>query len=150
MEKAIQDYYPDRLCHCYGCGSLNEHGLLFNSYWRDGAAVGTFLPGPYHLDPSGHTHGGLLASLIDCHGNATACAAAYQAAGRQLGSLPMLRYVTAALHVEYLLTIPLASLLELEGRVREADGSDTVVDVVVRAAGQLCVRGTVVSVLAAG
>ncbi len=24
--KAVQDYYPDDVAHCYGCGKLNEHG----------------------------------------------------------------------------------------------------------------------------
>ena len=26
--KAFQDYYPDHLSHCYGCGKLNEHGYI--------------------------------------------------------------------------------------------------------------------------
>ena len=26
-EKAFQDYYPDHLSYCYGCGRLNEQGL---------------------------------------------------------------------------------------------------------------------------
>ncbi|MGD9253898.1 MAG: PaaI family thioesterase, partial [Holophagae bacterium] len=25
-DQAFQDYYPDQLAHCYGCGRLNEHG----------------------------------------------------------------------------------------------------------------------------
>ncbi|HMT19867.1 MAG TPA: PaaI family thioesterase, partial [Promineifilum sp.] len=25
--KAFQDYYPDEVSPCYGCGRLNEHGL---------------------------------------------------------------------------------------------------------------------------
>ncbi len=25
----FQDYYLDQLSHCYGCGRLNEHGLMF-------------------------------------------------------------------------------------------------------------------------
>jgi hypothetical protein len=32
-QKAFQDYYPDDLSHCYGCGRLNEHGLQIKSYW---------------------------------------------------------------------------------------------------------------------
>ncbi|MEI7671325.1 MAG: PaaI family thioesterase, partial [Deltaproteobacteria bacterium] len=26
-KKAFQDYYPDDLSHCYGCGRLNDDGL---------------------------------------------------------------------------------------------------------------------------
>jgi len=146
-EKAIQDYYPDRLNHCYGCGSLNEHGLHFKSYWRGEMAVGSFVPEAFHVGPPGHVYGGLLASLIDCHGNATACAVAYLADGRALGSEPLLRYVTAALHVEYLRPTPIEGPLELEGRVSEINGRETVVEVTVSVAGQQLVRGMVVSVL---
>ncbi len=32
-QKAFQDYYPDELSHCYGCGRFNEHGLQLKSYW---------------------------------------------------------------------------------------------------------------------
>jgi len=32
--KAFQDYYPDELNYCYGCGRLNEQGkfLLDSTY----------------------------------------------------------------------------------------------------------------------
>jgi hypothetical protein len=30
----FQDYYPDQLSHCYGCGWLNEHGLQIKSFWQ--------------------------------------------------------------------------------------------------------------------
>jgi hypothetical protein len=26
MSKAFQDFYPDNLAQCYGCGSRNPHG----------------------------------------------------------------------------------------------------------------------------
>ena len=30
-DKAFQDYYPDELSYCYGCGRLNEDGLQIKS-----------------------------------------------------------------------------------------------------------------------
>ena len=30
---AFQDYYPDELSHCYGCGKNNEQGHQLKSYW---------------------------------------------------------------------------------------------------------------------
>lgn len=30
---AIQDFYPDDVVYCYGCGRLNEHGLHIRSAW---------------------------------------------------------------------------------------------------------------------
>jgi hypothetical protein len=30
-DKAFQDYYPENVAVCYGCGRLNEHGLQIKS-----------------------------------------------------------------------------------------------------------------------
>jgi len=70
--KAFQDYYPDDLSHCYGCGRLNEEGLQIKSYWDGEESVATFTPEPCHMAVPGFVYGGLLASLIDCHSTGTA------------------------------------------------------------------------------
>ena len=44
-EKAFQEYYPDVLAHCYGCGRLNEHGHQIKSYWAGEESVCHFAPG---------------------------------------------------------------------------------------------------------
>ena len=31
--KAFQDYYPENLAHCYGCGRLNPHGHQIKTFW---------------------------------------------------------------------------------------------------------------------
>ncbi|HEM61758.1 MAG TPA: PaaI family thioesterase, partial [Chloroflexi bacterium] len=77
-QKAFQDYYPDDLSHCYGCGRLNEYGHQIKSYWDGEETVCTFLPEPYHTAIPGFVYGGLIASLIDCHSTATAAAAKYR------------------------------------------------------------------------
>ena len=99
-QKAFQDYYPDELSHCYGCGRLNEHGLHLKSYWDGEGTVAAFLPRPYHIAIPGYVYGGLIASIIDCHGTGTAAAAAYRAEGRAMDTEPPLRFVTASLHVD--------------------------------------------------
>ena len=65
MPKAFQDYYPDQLAHCYGCGRLNEHGLQIKSYWEGDDSVCHFQPHPHHTAIPGYVYGGLIASLID-------------------------------------------------------------------------------------
>ena len=80
-EKAFQDYYPDNWNLCYGCGALNEHGLQIKSYWDGDETICHFEPQPYHTAYPGYVYGGLLASLIDCHGTGTASAAAGNGAG---------------------------------------------------------------------
>jgi acyl-coenzyme A thioesterase PaaI-like protein len=145
-EKAFQDYYPDQLSYCYGCGRLNEHGLHIKSYWDGDEAVTHFMPRPYHIAIPGYVYGGLIASLIDCHSTGTAAAAAYRAAGRPMDSQPALRFVTASLHVDYLRPTPLGVLLEVRATVKEMKGRKVVVTSTLYANGEACARGEVVAV----
>jgi hypothetical protein len=48
QQPAIQDFYPDDLAHCYGCGRLNEHGLHVRSAWDGEETVAVLTPRPYH------------------------------------------------------------------------------------------------------
>ena len=145
---AIQDQYRDHSSHCYGCGRLNEHGLQIKSYWDGEKAVCRFEPRPYHTAVPGYVYGGLIASVIDCHGTGTAAAAAYAAEGRSMDSDPELRYVTASLHVDYLRPTPIDATMELVGRVTELKGRKAVVEVTVTINGRICAKGKVVTVQA--
>ena len=143
---AFQDYYPDEVSYCYGCGRLNEHGLQIKSYWDGEETVCHYQPRPYHTAVPGYVYGGLLASLIDCHGTGTAAAAAYRDQGRPMDSDPPLRFLTASLHVDYLKPTPIDRPLELRGRVTEIKGRKVIVAVELYAHDELCVRGEVVTV----
>lgn len=145
-EDAFQDYYPDDVAHCYGCGRLNQHGHQIKSHWEGEESVCTFTPEPYHTAILGYVYGGLIASLIDCHSTGTAAAAAYQEAGRAMDTEPPLRFVTASLHVDYLRPTPLGVPLEVRGRVKEIKGRKVVVTSTLSAKGEVCARGEVVAV----
>jgi len=145
-ERAFQDYYPDELSYCYGCGRLNADGLHVRSYWDGDETVSVFEPRPYHTAVPGYVYGGVLASIIDCHGTGTAAAAAYRAEGRAMDSQPPLRFLTASLHVDYVRPTPLGVPLEIRGRVKEMKGRKVVVAATVSANGEVCVRGEVVAV----
>ena len=147
-KQAFQDSYPDWAAQCYGCGRLNDHGLKLKTYWEDDESVTRFRPLPYHTAIPGFVYGGLIASLIDCHSTGTAAAAAYRAEGRELGTPPELRFVTAALHVDYLRPTPLAAELVIRGRVEELKGRKVVVASELSANGEVCARGRVVAVRA--
>ena len=147
QEKAFQDYYPDHLSHCYGCGRLNEHGHHIKSYWNGDESVALFTPQPYHIALPGYVYGGLIASLIDCHATGTASAASYRKEGRDMGTDPALRFVTASLHVDYLRPTPLGALLTLRGKVKEISERKVVVNVTVSdPQGTICAQGEVVAV----
>ena len=144
--KAFQDYYPDEVSHCYGCGRLNEHGLKVKSYWDGEETVATFVPEPYHMAVPGYVYGGLLASIIDCHGTGTAAAAMYRSEQRAMDTDPPIRFATASLRVDYVRPTPLGVPLEIRGKVKEIKGRKVVVSATVSAAGDICVRGEVVAV----
>jgi acyl-coenzyme A thioesterase PaaI-like protein len=145
-EKAFQDYYPDHLSLCYGCGRLNEHGLQIKSYWDGKETVCRFHPEPYHTAIRGYVYGGLIASLIDCHCTGTAAAAAYRAQGRAMDTEPPLRFVTGSLHVDYLRPTPIDGPLEVRARVKEIKGRKVVMTATLSARGEVCARGEVVAI----
>ena len=144
--KAFQDYYPENLAHCYGCGGQNEHGHRIKTFWEGEESVTRFLPEPYHTAIPGYVYGGLLASLIDCHSTGTAAAAMYRAEGRAMDSLPAFRFVTGSLNVSYLKPTPLGRELEIRGQVREIKGRKVFVDSTLFVDGVACARGEVVAV----
>lgn len=144
--RPVQDFYPDDVAHCYGCGRLNERGLHVQSRWDGEQTLALLTPRPEHTAVPGYVYGGLIASLIDCHGTGSAALAGYRADGREPGSAPPLRYVTASLKVDYLKPTPLGVPLEARGTIREVKGRKVVVDITVSAAGQVTARGEVVAV----
>lgn len=145
-QTAFQDFYPDYFAHCYGCGRLNEFGHQIKSYWDGGESVCHFQPKPHHIAVPGYVYGGLLASLIDCHGTGTAAAAGYRAGNRAMDSEPPLRYLTASLHVDYLKPTPLGPMLEIRAKIKEVKGRKVVVEEWIQVDGVITVKGEVVAV----
>ena len=146
-KKAFQDYYPDDLSHCYGCGRLNEQGMKIKSYWDGEESVCIHIPKPcYTGGAPGYAYGGLIASLIDCHSTGTAAAAKYREENRKMDTLPPLRFLTASLHVDYLLPTPLGGPIEIRGKVKEVNGRKVIVESTLSAGGNVCARGEVVAV----
>jgi acyl-coenzyme A thioesterase PaaI-like protein len=147
-EKAFQDYYPDHVSLCYGCGRLNEHGLQIKSYWDGDETVCTFQPREYHMAVPGYVYGGLIGSVIDCHSTGTAAAAAYRAEAREMDTEPAFRFVTASLHVDYLRPTPIDKPMELRSQIKEIKGRKVVVTTTLSVEGEVCARGEVVAVQA--
>ena len=145
-EKAFQDYYPDDLSYCYGCGRLNKDGHQIKSFWEGNEAVCTFTPQPYHIAIPGYVYGGLIASLIDCHSTGTAAAAAYRKTAQILGIDPPLRFLTGSLNVKYLRPTPLGVPLQLRSSVKEIKGSKVIVQTNLYAEGELTAIGEVVAI----
>jgi len=136
---AIQDFYPDHLAWCFGCGRLNERGYHFRTRWDDDETVTRFTPSTYHIAVPGFVYGGLLASLLDCHSTASGAAALYRAEGREYSDDgPAHRCVTGTLTVRYRRPTPLGPELEARGRIVEVNGRKVTV------ASRIVVNGEVV------
>jgi acyl-coenzyme A thioesterase PaaI-like protein len=146
-EMAFQDFYPDPMAHCYGCGRLNADGYQIKSFWEGEESVCHFQPRPAHIAIPGYVYGGLLASLIDCHGTGTAAAAGYRVENRAMDTEPPLRYLTASLHVDYLKPTPLGPTLEIRAKVKEVKGRKVVIEEWIAVNGIVTVRGEVIAVL---
>ena len=144
--QAFQDFYPDNVAHCYGCGRLNGAGHQIKTVWEGDETVTRYQPRPEHTAIPGFVYGGLLASLIDCHSTGTAAAAAYRAENRPMDSEPPLRFVTGSLHVDFLKPTPMGPELVLRGRVKEIKGRKVVVEAEVWAGEVMTARGEVVAV----
>jgi len=144
--KAFQDYYPDSYSHCYGCGRLNPHGLQIKSYWDGDETVCHFDPKPFHTAIPGFVYGGLIASLVDCHGTGSAAAALYKSQDRPMDSDPPIRCVTGSLKVDYFKPTPIDATLELRGTILEVGKRKVVVSVTVSANDVVCAKGEMVAV----
>lgn len=141
-EQAFQDQYPDDYAHCYGCGRLNADGHHLKSYWEGEESVCRFTPDQKYTGGfPGFLYGGIIASLIDCHGAGTASAAKAREDGK-----PLSRFVTASLKVDYLAPTPINTELEVRGKPVEIKGRKVIVELTVSAAGKICATGTVVMV----
>lgn len=143
---AVQDFYPEDAAQCYGCGRLNEHGFQIKTRWDGEETVTVFTPRAYHTAIPGYVYGGLVASLIDCHGTGSGALAAYRAENREPGSDPPFRFVTASLKVDYLKPTPLGPPLEIRGEIVEVKGRKVVVKATLSADGVVCARGEIVTV----
>jgi len=138
-ELAFQDHYPDDYAHCFGCGRLNPQGHHLKSHWDGEGTVCRYTPDPKYTGGfPGFLYGGIIASLIDCHGAGTAAAAKAKEDGK-----PISRFVTASLKVDYLAPAPINTELEVRGKVVEIKGRKVTVEMTLTAAGTLCAKGLV-------
>jgi len=142
----IQNYYPEDVSYCFGCGHRNEHGHQLKTYWDGSNSKARFTPKEYHTALPGYVYGGLIASLIDCHGTGTASAAMADKRGIDPATEGAPRFVTASLQVNYRKPTPIDKELELTGTVKEITDRKVVVDIQLIADNIVCAGGTVITV----
>lgn len=114
MEKSvIQDNYEKEFAHCFGCGRLNSQGLQLKSYWVGDRSVCRFSPQSHHSGGYPESlYGGLIASLFDCHGAATAWGAV-----SRIRTLSAIRFVTVSLNIDFLKPVSMGGEVTIWGEV---------------------------------
>jgi acyl-coenzyme A thioesterase PaaI-like protein len=147
---AVQDEYPEDFAWCYGCGRLNKEGHQFRTGWNGEETITIYEPKPEHTAIPGFVYGGLIASLVDCHGTGSASLALHRKngfePGGEEGEAPP-RFVTASLHVDYKKPTPQGKTLKAVGKVEEIHPKKFKVLVEVFADEELCATGEVQAVV---
>ena len=68
-----EEHAPSSIC--FGCGPANKSGLRIRSFRTEGGLEMEFMPNDEHQAFPGMVNGGIIGTLLDCHGNWTAAVA---------------------------------------------------------------------------
>ena len=145
---AIQDLYANEFAHCYGCGAKNTQGHRLKSYLISNETIARFTPEDMYCGGMpDHVYGGLAASLMDCHGTASAAAFSAQNEGLALQAGTLLpRFVTASLKVDFKLPTPMGKELVIKSTLRSITGRKVWVELSLQADDQICVIGEMLAI----
>jgi len=144
---AFQDQYLDTRADCWGCGRNNHHGLKIKSYWDGNSAVAHYLPADHQTGHEGILNGGIIATLMDCHCIGLAMAHAHRQERREIGSQPLITYVTASIKIDYIgPTVLNGHQIELRAKVEWVNKRKTFVTCSLSARGDETARGGILGV----
>jgi acyl-coenzyme A thioesterase PaaI-like protein len=124
-QASIQETYYPKLT-CFGCGHANASGLRLRSYESDGVVRATFSPWPEHDNGGGFLNGGIISTLLDCHGAAAVMLEAHRRGWQPSGGA-LLPFVTAELDVKFLRPAPLYEPVELVAELASVTESEMTV-----------------------
>jgi uncharacterized protein (TIGR00369 family) len=141
--ESLQDRYaPDNIC--FGCGPANPKGLRIKSRLEGDEVVADWTPEPHHQAFPGMLNGGIVASLLDCHGNWAACYHLMKKAGADKPPCT----VSAEISVKYLRPTLATGPLRLRAHVLESSADRATVEATLEAGGKVTAtcRGVFVAV----
>jgi acyl-coenzyme A thioesterase PaaI-like protein len=129
---------------CFGCGPANARGLRIRSMRAADGLVCDWQPEKHHEAFPGMLNGGIVGTLLDCHGNWTAAIHLMDANGLEAPPCT----VTAEYTIKLLYPTPTAGPVHLAARVVESGARRAVVEGTLTAGGRTCAtcRGTFVAV----
>src|SRR5829696_1940227 len=119
-----ESLYPDLTC--FGCGHANPHGFHLRSYREGELTVGEFTPRPEHDNGFGFLNGGIISTVLDCHGAAVVMWEAAQRGWEAAPGAPV-PFITAGFEVRFLRPTPLGPAVHLVASPERLDESEIVV-----------------------
>ena len=136
MEQGVQrQYAPSSIC--FGCGPANEKGLQIDSYRCSEGLELRFTPSEEHQAFPGMVNGGIIGSILDCHGNWAAAIALMEADG--LEEPPCT--VTAKYSVSLKRPTPTGVELHVLAEVEELMKDRAQIKMTLTANGKVCATG---------
>ena len=136
-EVGVQHQYaPSSIC--FGCGPANPQGLKINSIRIENGLSMEYLPEPHHQAFPGMINGGIIGTLLDCHGNWTAAVALMDAQG--LEEPPCT--VTASYTVKLRRPTPTGVSLKVTSQIKELSDDRVEVELLLEANGKVCATGS--------
>ena len=135
-EVSMQEKFaPDSIC--FGCGPANEKGLKIKSYRNNEGLEMEFETSEEHQAFPGIINGGIIGTLLDCHGNWVAAIALMDEEG---GENPPCT-VTASYSINLRRPTPANSKLNIKGKVIEIKGKMVKVELEMKVEEKICATG---------
>ncbi len=130
-----EEHAPSSIC--FGCGPANEDGLRIRSFRSEGGLEMEFDPKEEHQAFPGMINGGIIGTLLDCHGNWTAAIALMDQSG---DSEPPCT-VTASYSIKLRRPTPFGTTLSVRGEALSVEGDRARVSMSLSADGEVCATG---------
>ena len=142
MESLQERYAPNS--RCFGCGPKNTMGLRIRSVPKGNEVLADWKPEPHHVAFADFVNGGILSTLLDCHGNWTAAYALMKKRG--VDAPP--GTVTAEYSVKFLQPTPVQKTMHLRARAVTLEDDRATVEASIEVDGRTTakMRGTFVAV----
>ena len=113
-----ESLYPELTC--FGCGHANPDGFHLQSYVEGELVVAEFTPWPEHDNGFGFLNGGIISTVLDCHGAAVVMWEAAQRGWDAPSGAPV-PFITAGFDVRFLRPTPLGPSVRLVASPEQID-----------------------------
>lgn len=147
---AIQETYGERFQHCWGCGVKNDAGLHLKSYPSEDGKTCVCHVVPADKFTGGvpaNLFGGMIATIFDCHGTASAAMFAHFNNGLKLTKNTVIgRFITARLEVNFKKPVPMDTEITVTSRLEELGERKVIVAMEMEADGAIRAAARMVAV----